>query len=129
MINKISLMQLIKFVMIGASNTAISYVVFFTLYSNLLAGDAFYSQCLSYAAGIIWSFFWNKRWTFSDKKQSWVAFYPFLILQLILLFISAFFLDIAKDNLDWDINLLWVSVMAVITIINFVLTKFLVFKI
>lgn len=126
--NKSSYTQLIRFVIVGVSNAVISYIVFFILYSKLLAGDAFYSQCLSYAAGIIWSFFWNKKWTFSEKKHSWAVFSRFLILQLVLLFVSAFFLDLTKNNLNLNIYLIWVCVMAVITFLNFVLSKSLVFR-
>src|SRR5690348_5910697 len=120
--------DLVKFIIIGASNTVISYTVFLVLYNALLAGDAFYSQCLSYAAGIIWSFIWNKRSTFSEKPRGWASFPPFLALQLMLLLISAFALDIAKGNLDWNITLIWVCVMAVSTAINFVIAKYLVFR-
>ena len=119
----------VKFLIIGASNTVISYTVFFALYNTVLAGDAFYSQCVSYGAGILWSFIWNKRWTFSEKPNTWVSFAPFLVLQLMLLFVSAFALDAAKNNLHWDISLIWVCVMAVSTAINFVMTKYLVFKV
>jgi putative flippase GtrA len=126
--NKAFSLHLVKFVIIGASNTIISYIVFFILYNTVLAGDAFHSQCFSYSAGIIWSFIWNKRWTFSEKPNRWASFAPFLILQLTLLLISAFALDIAKGNLDWNINLIWVCVMTVSTIINFAITKYLVFR-
>jgi len=126
--NKAFFIHLVKFIIIGASNTIISYIVFSILYNKLLAGDAFYSQCLSYTAGIIWSFIWNKRWTFSEKPNRWASFAPFLTLQLILLLISAFALDIAKGNLDWNINLIWGCVMAVSTAVNFVMTKYLVFR-
>ena len=129
MISKSVQTQLSKFVIIGVSNTLISYIVFIIVYSKLLVGDAFFSQSLSYAAGILWSFFWNKKWTFREKKHSWVKFFPFLTLQLILLLVSAFLLMIANDYLDWNINLIWICVMGVITIINFVFTKLLVFKV
>jgi len=126
--NNALFIHLVKFIIIGASNTIITYICFFILYKTLLAGDAFYSQCLSYAAGIIWSFIWNKRWTFSEKPNTWASFASFLTLQLMLLLISAFALDIAKGNLDWNINLIWGCVMAVSTAINFVITKYLVFR-
>lgn len=128
MFDNIIFTQLSKFVIIGISNAAISYVFFYILYNNVLAGNAFYSQCLSYAAGIVWSFIWNKKLTFSAKENSWSSFFSFLIFQLILLVASAFLLVIAKENLDWNINLIWICVMAIITIINFLFTKYLVFK-
>jgi putative flippase GtrA len=128
MFDKNFVKQLTKFLIIGASNTALSYFVFFIGYNYFLSKDAFYSQCLSYSAGIIWSFFWNNKWTFSNANNSWSAFYPFLILQLSLLVTSALLLELAKKQFDLDINLIWLSVMVVITILNFFLSKYLVFK-
>lgn len=126
--NKACFTHLVKFVIVGVSNTIISYIVFFTLYHTLLVGDAVSSQSLSYAAGILWSFTWNKRWTFSEHPNRRAFLAPFLILQLMLLAISALALDIAKENLDWNINLIWVCIMAVSTAINFALSKYVVFK-
>lgn len=126
--NKACFTHLVKFVIVGASNTIISYIVFFTLYNKLLVGDAISSQCVSYAAGIIWSFMWNKRWTFSEHSHRWTLLAPFLILQLMLLLMTALALNIAKENLDWNINLIWVCIMAVSTVINFVFSKCLIFK-
>jgi putative flippase GtrA len=126
--NKACFTHLVKFLIVGASNTIISYIVFFTLYNTLLVGDAVSSQSLSYAAGILWSFTWNKRWTFSEHPNKRALLAPFLILQLMLLLISALALDIAKENLDWNISLIWVCIMAVSTAINFVLSKYVVFK-
>jgi putative flippase GtrA len=93
-----------------------------------LVGDALSSQCVSYTAGIIWSFIWNKRWTFSENPNRWTLLAPFLILQLMLLLMTALALAIAKENLDWNINLIWVCIMAVSTVINFFFSKYLVFK-
>jgi putative flippase GtrA len=118
--NKACFTHLVKFVIVGASNTIISYIVFFTLYNKLLVGDAISSQCLSYAAGIIW--------TFSEHPNKRALLAPFVILQLMLLLISALALDIAKENLEWNINLIWVCIMAVSTAMNFVLSKYVVFK-
>lgn len=120
--------HLVKFLIIGASNTVISYTVFFVLYNTVLARDAFYSQCLSYTAGILWSFIWNKRWTFAEGPRRRSSFPPFMALQLVLLLISAFALDAAKGNLHWNITIIWLCVMAVTTAINFVVTKYLVFR-
>lgn len=120
--------HLVKFLIIGASNTVISYTVFFVLYNTVLAGNAFYSQCLSYTAGVLWSFLWNKRWTFSENPNRWASFPSFMVLQLMLLLISAFALDAATGNLHWNITLIWMCVMAISTAINFVITKYLVFR-
>ncbi|MBN1545628.1 MAG: GtrA family protein [Syntrophaceae bacterium] len=120
--------QLLKFLIVGISNAIVSYTVFLVVYKFVLFGNAFVSQCLSYAAGILWSFNWNKNWTFSRTKHQWDVFIPFVMVQVMLLFLSAFSLSIAHEHLHWNINIIWVCVMAVITLMNFSATKYLVFK-
>ena len=121
--------QLSKFIIVGLSNTIISYIVFFVFYNFILISNAFSSQGISYAAGIFWSFFWNRKWTFSEKNHSLKTFIPFFIVQITLLFISAFSMSYATQHLSWNVNYIWFFVMAIITIINFVLSKFIVFKV
>ena len=120
--------QLSRFIIIGFSNTFIGYIVFIVTYNSFLAGNVFSSQCISYSVGILWSFVWNMKWTFSSKRHKWKLFLPFFFLQIALLFSSAFLLTVAKQNLNWNISLIWLCVMAIITIANFALLKFLVFK-
>lgn len=121
--------QLSKFITIGISNTIISYIVFIVAYNSFFVGNSFFSQCISYSVGILWSFIWNKKWTFSSKKHKWVLFLPFVILQIMLLFLSAYLLSIAEQKLDWNITLIWICVMTIITITNFIFLKILVFRV
>ncbi|MBN2284947.1 MAG: GtrA family protein [Tissierellales bacterium] len=121
--------QLLKFIVVGISNTLISYIVFFGFYNFVLLGNAFLSQCISYAAGVLWSFNWNKKWTFSGKKHRWSVFIPFATVQVTLLFLSAFSISIANHNLNWNVNLIWLCVMVIITVINYNISKYLVFRV
>jgi putative flippase GtrA len=128
MLKKIFTPFLIKFIIVGFSNMIIGYIVFTVFYNSILTGLAFPSQCVSYGSGIFWSFFWNKNWTFSEKNKSWSAFFPFLVLQITLLILSATLISIAADNLSWDINIIWFLIMALITLINFTFSKYMVFR-
>ena len=120
--------QLLKFLAVGVSNTLISYLVFLVCYNALLAGSAFTSQAISYAAGIVWSFIWNRRWTFAGASGSGSSFITFLALQLMLLLLSSSSLALVKRTTDWNLNYAWVLVMGVVTALNFVVSKKFVFK-
>ena len=61
--------QFIRFVIIGLSNMAISYIVFIASYNFLFMRNIILSQSVSYFSGILWSFYWNKNYTFSCKKM------------------------------------------------------------
>jgi putative flippase GtrA len=120
--------QLLKFLAVGISNTIISYIVFLVCYNALLAGGAFTSQTISYASGIVWSFFWNKRWTFVAANRSWSAFFPFLAVQILLLLLSSSALMMVSQTTDWNLNYVWILVMAIVTAINFIVSKKFVFR-
>ena len=64
---KKSFLQLIKFILIGASNTLIDLVVTFAL--NAIFGIYYLAKIIGYACGILNSYFWNSRWTFRDERR------------------------------------------------------------
>ncbi|OXS77413.1 GtrA family protein [Domibacillus enclensis] len=59
--------ELIKFSIVGASNTAVDLIVFFSLW--FVGTPSLSAQVLSYSAGMINSFFWNRSWTFQAKGR------------------------------------------------------------
>lgn len=122
-------LHLTKFLIVGLSNTLISYLFFIAFYKFILVSNAFLSQSISYAAGIAWSFYWNKNWTFSEKTHSLKVFIPFLTVQISLLFLSALLMYFATKSIIVDVNIIWITVMGLITMINFLCSKYLVFKI
>jgi putative flippase GtrA len=120
--------RLIKFLTVGLSNTLISYVAFIILYNYIIVHNAAASQSLSYFTGILWSFFWNKKWTFGGDAHNAMTFIRFLVLQFSMLLLSTGGLYLAVDELNFNVNISWFVVMAVITIINYVGSKNWVFR-
>ena len=57
-----------KFIVVGLSNTALSFAVFMaaTAWLPAFAGRAAAAQAISYGAGILWSFMLNGAWVFND---------------------------------------------------------------
>jgi len=126
--NNLLHIQLSKFIIVGISNTIISYLVFIVAFNSLLISNAFASQAISYSAGIVWSFYWNEKWTFSSEIKRSTLLVRFFSLQITLLFLSSFVMGFAAKNLNWNITLMWFLVMGFITVTNFVFSKILVFK-
>jgi putative flippase GtrA len=71
--------RLVRFVLVGGSNTAIS----FGLYILLLEFGASYSSAASigYAAGILNGYTWNRIWTFRAGDFHLPEFFRYLIVQ------------------------------------------------
>jgi len=126
--NKSLYIQISKFVMVGISNSIISYLVFIVSFNNILIGNVFASQSFSYSAGILWSFYWNAKWTFTSKRKKSSLLISFVLLQITLLFLSSFMIETFKRNLGWNISLIWFLVMFAITVTNFLSSKILIFK-
>lgn len=63
-----SVMQLIKFSIIGTLNTLLDYILFW-LFLNYFHIDKNLSQIISYTVAMGSSFLMNKRWTFSQKGR------------------------------------------------------------
>ena len=120
--------RLIRFLLVGVSNTVISYLVFLLGYHVLFVGDVLFSQPLSYGAGIAWSYFWNRNWTFRSSGGVGREFIRFAVVQVILLFLSTGLIHLVVDWGNMNANIGWILVMAVITALNFFLSKVFVFR-
>ena len=117
-----------RFVIVGISNTIISYITFICIYKFIIVDNTIVSQIFSYSAGIIWSFIWNRKWTFKSNNNAYKEFLLFVFSQLILLALSSLMLYVVIDKYHYSASLGWIVVMAIITIINFFTLKFLIFK-
>jgi len=109
--------RFIKFGITGCSNTLLSYSIFAIM--NKLTGSLLLAQCLGYGAGILWSFFLNSRWTFKEKEKNSSQKYRFIVFQLCLMVSSAIVIKVMVESLGIGANLAWLSVMCIITLINF----------
>lgn len=83
MINNKYFRQLIKFGLVGVTNTTIDYTVYFIL-TRILTVYFFYSNLISMSFAMIFSFFANKNFTFRNKDNYNISqFVIFLIIQFI----------------------------------------------
>lgn len=104
---KKNFLQLIKFALIGVSNTLVDYGVTFAL--NALFGIFFLARIIGYVCGILNSYFWNTRWTFrEERRRDAREVVSFLIVNLVTLGISLLLQGLFRDVLhlgDWWLNL------------------------
>ncbi len=122
-----TLVELVKYGIVGVSNTLATAVVIYIL-MKLFGCGSVVSNIAGYAAGVLNSFIWNKRWTFRSDAP-WVksavrfgiAFGVCYILQLALL------LSLDRSlNIDPYYNQL--IAMVFYTAINFLANKYYTFK-
>jgi putative flippase GtrA len=152
--NTSDIRQFVRFLVVGFANFAISFAIFFFFYnywklSPLFYGllgqagkdlrdiiqqlgasslDAALANIIGYAAGIINSFIWNKFWTFKVKHKTVSQFPRFFILNIACLLLSSLSLFIFTDYLRFAYGPVWLVTMGVITVINFMVSKYWVFS-
>ena len=148
------LKQFSKFLVVGLSNFAISFAVFYFLYNYWKLSGLFYrllgpagkdletfilrmgatsldatlANIFGYTAGIINSFIWNRIWTFKVKQAIGSQFGRFLALNLFCLVLSSAALFLFTDFLGWAYLPVWFFTMGVVTLLNFFISKIWVFS-
>lgn len=120
--------ELMRFLLVGVTNTIISYLVFLLAYHIFFVGNTLYSQPLSYSVGIVWSYFWNRKWTFQSSDGANREFMRFVAVQLFLLLLSTGMVHLVVDFWSVNASIGWILVMTLITALNFLLTKMIVFR-
>ncbi len=63
---RLSEVSVVRFGVVGVSNTLLGYSVFRGAHRVLPAAA---SQALSYLVGMLWSYYWNRRWTFKSQDN------------------------------------------------------------
>lgn len=98
---KKSIVQLLKFVLIGASNTILDLLVTFAL--NAIFGIYYLAKIIGYACGIANSYFWNSRWTFrEERRRDAREIVTFVAVNLVTLGLSLLLQWIFRDRLHLD---------------------------
>jgi putative flippase GtrA len=125
LVRKLSEVSVIRFGVVGVSNMAISLAMF---WSASRALPAWLAMGVSYAAGMIWSYYWNRRWTF--KSQSNVAGEAgrFFGLQIGFLCLSSALMGLLVGHAHLHKLVAWFVVAVSITVLNFVASRYWAFK-
>jgi len=122
-----SLIQFIKFGIVGVSNTLLSALTIWILLKVLHCSD-YISNIVGYIVGLVNSFIWNRKWTFDSKTKVTDTLFKFILtfgvsylFQLVNLYILLHYTSI-------DSYVSQLLSIVVYTGINFVLNKIYTFK-
>lgn len=123
--------QIILYLFFGICTTAINTVCYWLLY-DVLSLSNITSTVLAWLAAVIFAFITNKRFVFESKRTSTqerineiVSFFGCRLLTGIL---DVVIMAVAVDMLRWN-GLLWKLISNIIvTIINYIASKFLIFR-
>lgn len=133
-----SFLQFVKFGIVGASNTVVSYIIYivslvlFQKNQWFSRTDYLIAQIIAFVLSVLWSFFWNNKYVFKSEKtkRPWIY-------SLMKTYISYAFTGLFLNSI---LSVLWVQIFHVSKLIsplinllvsvpiNFVLNKFWAFK-
>ncbi len=122
---RLSEVSVVRFGVVGVSNTVLGYTVFRGAHRVFPAAV---SQALSYLVGMLWSYYWNRRWTFKSQGNVASEAARFFSLQVGFLLLSASLLGLLVDHLRQNPTLSWIGTAALCTVLNFIASRFWAFK-
>ena len=116
-----------KFAIVGVANTLIDFGVF-TVLAQLLGVNVYLSQFVSYSAGTLNSYIFNRSWTFRSKDRFFSpALVKFLVLSALMFLLSTAILYLCFDVAGFP-KLIAKGVSTCITlVVNFLANRFWVF--
>ena len=97
--------QFVKFALVGASSTAITYIVLY-LALTLLHGHRFISTAIAFVVAVGNGYFWNKRWTFREAqvKAAHTQFAQFLLVNLVGLALTELIMFLIAAPVEYQIQ-------------------------
>jgi len=124
--------QFIKFSLVGATNTVVDFILFYTLTRGIAWFSVHYliANSVSFALAITNSYFLNHYWTFNkrDSEHDLIRYLKFILANVFTLIILQVCLYFLIEH--WQVYDLYAKTMLVLisVVSNFFLSKFLVFK-
>lgn len=119
--------EIFKYGIVGILNTIVGIITIYGLMS--LGINYLLSNAAAYILGLFNSFLWNKFWTFRNKTDWNKQFCPFLIAFIMCYLVQLFSVFWGTAVLGISKHLMQIIGMAVFTVLNFNVNKFVVFKI
>lgn len=112
---KRTFIQFIKFGIVGVSNTLVSYLLnllcLLLLDKYGVAYDYVIANTVAFVLSVLWSFFWNERFVFTEKQDSYQSN---RLVRLLKMYLSYGFTGIILNNV---LSFLWISVLGISKVI------------
>lgn len=124
-VRRLSEVSVVRFGVVGVSNLIVSLAAFWTAHRVLPASAA---QVIAYTLGTVWSYYWNRRWTFQSKGKVASEASRFVSSQIAFMLLSSALLGLLVDHLHLPSTLCWIGVSAFVTVLNFVASRYWAFK-
>lgn len=123
-----SIIQLLKFGIIGFSNTLITAAIIWLLL-KILGIDDYISNFVGYIVGLLNSYYWNYKWTFKSNLSHQNTLLKFIITFVICYLLQLGNLYLLRNYTQIDQYMCQILSIGVYTGTNFLMNKYYTFKI
>lgn len=125
--NRKTLIQFLKFGIVGVSNTLLTAATIWILLKSLNSSD-YLANIIGYIIGLINSFIWNRKWTFENKQSVKDTLYKFIGIFAISYLAQLGNLYLLLHHTSIDSYVCQLLSIVIYTVINFALNKYYTFK-
>ncbi len=134
-----SFLQLVRFGMVGVSNTIVNYVVYVgaMLFLHVIGlwdkYDYLIATVLGFVISVLWAFFWNNKYVFKEKEGEHRSVFGTLVKTFITysftgLFLNSFLMVLWVDVFHMSKYIAPIINMTIGVPINFLINKFWAYK-
>jgi putative flippase GtrA len=118
-----------RFIVVGLTNTLINLAVF-TLAMRVLPESPLgytLAQLACYTPGVLWSYFWNRRWSFESAEGHRKLLWRFVASQAFFAVLSGLCIQQLVAHAGLPRTLAWLIVSAAVTVLNYLALRHVVF--
>jgi putative flippase GtrA len=120
--------QVFKFASVGVLNTILDAVLYFALTRWLgFAAVPLIAKAISYTAGIVNSYVWNRSWTFKSTTSAKKSFLPFVLTNLFAIGINGLGMHLCLNILRFHEAFSFLLATAITFVWTFTTSKLVVF--
>ncbi len=125
--------EIIWYLIIGGLTTLVSILTYYAVTHSLLNPEdkleLQIAEIISWIAAVLFAYFTNRKYVFKKKnKISWQEFFSFVSSRISTLLIEMLIMYIFVSILHMDDKVIKIIAQVVVIILNYVLSKFIVFK-
>ena len=125
--------EIIRYIFIGGCTTLVSLISYYVLISSLLNPNnplqLQIANIISWLLAVTFAFFTNKKIVFkSESKKIGAEAFKFFTSRLVTLFIDILFMFITVTLIHFNPKIAKLFVQLIILVLNYILSKFIVFK-
>ena len=125
-----SVHQFKRYFIVGLSNAALSYILMVLLYDlqSVNPNRGALAQAGASAFVLIWSYFWNRRWSFNSANEMGREGARFLVIQALVFGLGVAAMGLMVDVLALPLTASWIAMNGIVIVANFSLLKLWVFS-